>query len=345
MRTMVLLMSVLAVATGTVRAGETDGGLREFTYREVHMGVVFTLRLYAPDVARANRAARAAFGRVRELNAMMSDYDPDSELARLSNAEPVRPVPVSPELAFVLGESQELSQQSGGAFDVTVGPVVKLWRAARRSGEMPSPEALAVARAKVGHRLLRVDRKRRTVTLEKAGMALDLGGIAKGYAGDEMLRVLREHGVTRAMVDASGDIVAGDPPPGREAWRIGVAPLSPDAPPSRLLCLKNTAVATSGDAFQFVEIGGRRYSHIIDPQTGLGLTRRSSVTVIARHGYQADALASAVSVLGPEQGFPVAEKLGAEALVVLSAGEGEEIRQFATAGFADFECPAMAESP
>jgi thiamine biosynthesis lipoprotein len=160
-------------------------------------------------------------------------------------------------------------------------------------------------------------------------MRLDLGGIAAGYAVDEALRVLNAHGITRAMVNGSGDIGVSDPPPGVQGWRIGIAPLEkPDAAPSRYLLLSNAAVTTSGDAFQFVEIGGQRYSHIVDPRTGLGLTDRSSVTVVARDCITADSLATAVSVLGPEKGLELIEATpGAAALIFhLSAG-GPVVRE------------------
>ena len=128
---------------------------------------------------------------------------------------------------------------------------------------------------------LRLDKVARTCTLTKPKMKLDLGGIAKGYAADQALAVLKSQGVVSALVDASGDLAIGAAPPGQQGWKIGIAPLEAGSPPSRFLMLAECGVATSGDAWQFVEIDGHRYSHIIDPHTGIGLTTRSSVTVIA----------------------------------------------------------------
>jgi thiamine biosynthesis lipoprotein len=153
-------------------------------------------------------------------------------------------------------------------------------------------------------------------------MRLDLGGIAKGYVVQAALRVLREQGVAAALVDAGGDLGLGDPPPGRPGWRIGVGAAEPDGPPRVFLCLARTALATSGDMWQYVVIDGRRYSHIVDPRTGLGLTDHSTVTVVAEDGTLADALATAVSVLGVEKGFPLVEALPGAAACFLQQGAG-----------------------
>lgn len=285
------------------------------------MGVSFRIALYASGEAVANMAAEAAFGRIKQLNGILSDYNPDSELMRLCHRSgPGRPIRVSRDLRRVLSRSLAISRQTAGAFDVTVGPVVKLWRRAQRRKQFPRPERLAAARKLIGYRAIVIDPRSGTVELRKRGMRLDLGGIAKGFAGDAALAVLKAHGITRALIDGSGDIVVGDPPPGKTGWRIGLASLEkPDAPPTRFLLIHNAAVATSGDAYQSVEINGKRYSHIVDPRTGIGLTHRSSVTVIAKDGATADALASAVSVLGPKCGLKLIDTLGKKtaALVVV----------------------------
>jgi len=211
---------------------------------------------------------------------------------------------VSGPLWEVLRHADRLACQTDGAFDVTVGPLVKLWRRARRRKALPEPERLRRARRSVGYRHMVLDTKRRTVQLMRPDMRLDLGGIAKGYAADAALAVLARRGISRALVDASGDVAIGDPPPQRRGWRIEVARLDAKAKqPGRYLMLANCAVATSGDAFQHLAINGRRYSHILDPRTGIGLTTPSSVTIIAPDAVTADSLASAVSVLGPTAGL------------------------------------------
>lgn len=318
-------LALWLAAAGMAAVAPNEPPLQRFEFLQIQMGIPFEITVYAADEAAANKAVRAAYARVKQLNGMLSDYDPDSELNRLCQSSgPGKPVKVSPELLFVLQKSLELSKASDGAFDVTIGPVVDLWRRARRKKELPNPAAPKAALERVGYEHILIDEKAGTVELRKENMRLDLGGIAKGYAADEALRVLREHGVARALCAAAGDIVAGDPPPGEKGWRVGIAPLEkPDGPPSRFLSLANRAVSTSGDAFQSVEIDGTRYSHIVDPQTGLGLTTRSSVTVVAPKGITSDSVASAVSVLGRNAGLKLVESMdGVSALFVAEEKDG-----------------------
>ncbi|TWU11412.1 Thiamine biosynthesis lipoprotein ApbE precursor [Symmachiella macrocystis] len=290
-----------------------------YEFQRIRMGIPVKISLYATDDDTAKHAAQAAFARFKQLDRILSDYDPDSELMQLcARAGSDRDIPVSQDLKVVLEHSLRVSRKTDGAFDVTVGPLVKLWRKARRKRQLPTAEALTEARAAVGYESVVLDAQSSKVRLIKPNMRLDLGGIAKGYTADQALGEMKKHGVSRALIDAGGDIVVGDPPPGKDGWRIGMAPLQKrDGPPSRFVTLKNAGIATSGDAWQFVEIDGQRYSHIIDRQTGYGLTERSSVTVIAADGITSDALASAVSVLGVERGLALIEKTcGTSALIV-----------------------------
>lgn len=320
------------VANGQCAGGEP---LRRFEFTQPQMGMPFRIVLYAARESQAADAARAAFARVAELNRVLSDYEEDSELVRLNrSAGSGMAVPVSPDLWRVLERAQRLAARTDGAFDVTVGPAVQLWRRARRQRELPAPERLAAALRAVGHRHLVLDARRRTARLDVPGMRLDLGGIAKGYALDEALAVLRGRGLPRALVSGGGDMAAGAPPPGARGWRIELA--APDvagAPPACFVWLKNAGLATSGDLFQFVEIGGRRYSHIVDPRTGFGLTDHSLVTVIAPDCMTADSLATAVSVLGPEAGLRLVESSRSVAARIIRQPEGTlqrfESRRFA----------------
>jgi thiamine biosynthesis lipoprotein len=291
------------------------------------MGSLFSITLYALDKATADQAAKAAFDRVAELNRIMSDYDPQSELMQLCRKPSGVPVHVSADLFDILQQSEKFSRLSNGVFDVTVGPYVRLWRAARRQKVLPAPEATAAVAGSVGYQKLRLDPRTKTVTLLAPNMQLDLGGIAKGYAADKALGILRRHGITRAIVAASGDIAIGDLPPGRKGWTIGIASIdSSENGLTKAVLLENAAVSTSGDTEQFVEIGGIRYSHIVDPATGRGLTERIGVTIIARNATTTDALTTAVSVMGTESGVKLVDSLpGVSALIVALEKEGKHI--------------------
>ncbi len=316
-----------------------DEELQQYQFEQIRMGIPVKLTLYAPDEAVANKAAEAAYARFRELDRMLSDYDPESELMRLCQRPAGTPIKVSPELGFVLDESLNLATETTGAFDISVGPLVKLWRVARRRQQLPDAERLAAARALVGYQHMQRNVEDNTVVLNMPGMQLDLGAIAKGYAADEALRVMRQQGVSRVLIDAGGDLVLGDPPPGRDHWSIAIEPLrlGQSGTVPVFLSLKNCAVATSGDAYQHVEIAGVRYSHIVDPRTGLGLTELSSVTIIAPTGLEADALATTVSVLGPQAGLTlVAAHSGCELMMVVATQEDAEVQTHASPGFATF---------
>lgn len=278
------------------------------------MGVPVRLVVYAADEATAERACKAAYARIAELDNTLSDYKPDSELNQLCKEAGGPPTKVSDDLFIVLRHSQEVARLSDGAFDATVGPLVRLWRKARKTKQFPMDDELREAKARVGWQKVRLDDNEKTVQLLAPGMQLDFGGIAKGYAGDCALAVLKQHGVTRAMIEAGGDIVVGDPPPGKAGWAIELFDDQPPSPPfinsggSRGRLLVNAAISTSGDTEQFVEFNGKRYSHIINPKTGLGLTDRLAVTVVGKQGIITDALSTAISVLGAEKGRALAEK-------------------------------------
>jgi len=275
------------------------------------MAVPWTVTVQAADEETGRRAVAAAFAEIARIEAILTDYEPESELSRLSAAAPpAGPVAVSEDLWRVLVRAGEIRDATDGAFDLTVGPLTTLWRRARQSGRLPPADKRAAAQAAVGGAALALDPQRRTVHLTRPGMRLDAGGIGRGYALDRALDVLAAHGITSAMIDCSGDVVVSGPPPGAPGWRIAVRPFaaattadrSAGDPPIAPLVLAHAAVTTSGDAYQFVEIDGVRYSHIVDPRTGLGVTGQTAVTVIAPDATTADALATALSVLGPEAG-------------------------------------------
>ena len=261
------------------------------------MGTLVRITVYAPSERVAQRAFGAAFDRIRVLDGILSDYRADSELNRITATAVGRAVPVTHDLFAVLARSQELAEATGGAFDITQGPVIRLWREARKSARVPDPAAVHEAATRSGFRKLHLDAERRTVTFDTAGMALDVGAIGKGYAASAAIEVLDGLGVSSALVALSGDLAFSAAPPGQRGWRIAVHSGDPSiVGVPRVLELTNAAVSTSGSSEQHLDIDGRRYSHIIDPSSGMGLVDDITVTVIARHGLDADGLDTAISV-------------------------------------------------
>jgi thiamine biosynthesis lipoprotein len=323
----------LAFPAGAVSNPDSAGNLSRFEFVETHMGCSFNIVLYSTDEPSARSASKQAFARIAALDATLSDYQPESELSRLSLKAGGPPVSVSADLLDVLARSRSFYEKSGGVFDVTIGPVGRLWRRARRDRKLPDPQKMAEARALVGSNKMILDAGKHTVQLTKAGMKLDVGGIAKGYASQAAIEVLRSRGVVRALVAGAGDIVVSDPPPGTKGWTIGIAGLNPsEAGPETFVLLRNSAISTSGDAERFVVIDGHRYSHIINPVTGMGVEDRASVTVVAQDGATADALETSVYLLGPERGLKLIEEIpGAAAIYIRSTPEG--IRTFESSRF------------
>jgi len=316
MRFLAIALMLFQVMLEISRAEQT-----RFAFVEKQMGADFRIVLYADGEKVANEAATAAFAEVERLNSILSDYDAESELCRLSETSGSgQHIPLSDDLFAVLDASQKLSRQTAGAFDVTIGPCVRLWRIARFRKALPITKKLVEARRTVNFRHLNVSHTKQTAVLAVPNMVLDLGGIAKGYAAEKALLVLRKLGIRSALVDAGGDLVLGAPPLGKKGWRIEIGGLKHPSLP--VLELAHCAIATSGDVEQFVEIDGKRYSHLIDPNTGIGLTSRIQVTVVTSTGIQADSLASALSVLGTERGTKFVQKLaGVRAYFVEGVGD------------------------
>ncbi len=277
------------------------------------MGVRFQLVAYAEDSAAVQTAFDAAFKRIDEIEKTLSNYLDDSEVSRLESAKANEQYRVSKDLWKVLCLSQQYSQLTDGAFDVTLGRLTELWRAGRKRGRLPNFDALASAKRNIGYDKLKLLPDQQAVQFAVPAIKLDFGGIGKGYAADAALEALRRHGMASALVDAGGDLAIGDPPPGRSGWRIMIEL----APSSSFVELHNCGVATSGHSQQFIEVGGKRYSHILDPKTGYGLQDNKQVTVIGSDATQSDAMASAMTVIEFEKAIDLADRMeGLEVMII-----------------------------
>jgi FAD:protein FMN transferase len=272
----------------------------QFRFERQLMGTRFIVICHAGDQPAAARAADGAFAIAGKVDAAASDHLAHSELSQLA-AKPVGiPIALSPLLFDLLAHSRRLAGATGGAFDPTLGPLTKLWRQARDDRRLPDPASIRAAREAVGWRNFTLDPDSRSITLHRGNMAFDLGGVAKGFAADLMLESLAAAGIPRALIAAGGDIRLGDPPPGRAGWRVALQTFDRTRP-DEVIIVSNAAVSTSGDLHQAVEIDGVRFSHILDPATGLGLTRRIAASVVAAEAKLSDPLATAACVLGPDR--------------------------------------------
>ncbi|MEM1094767.1 MAG: FAD:protein FMN transferase [Bacteroidota bacterium] len=271
--------------------------LQRYAFSEPLMGTTFRVVVYAPSAAQAEAGVEAVWARMHELNQRLSNYIADSELMHLSaTSGSGESIAVSDDLWTVLRAAEAVSRSTDGAFDVTIGPLTKPWRRAMRRQAWIDETAMAGLRQSVSHQYVSFDAEGQAVRLERPGMLLDLGGIAKGYAADEALCVLGNFGLPHALVDAGGDLRAGLAPPGAAGWSLTLSGADQVASPTTYR-LADYAIASSGDRYQYLERDGLRYSHILDPRTGIGVTHHHQVTVVAPRGMLADAAASALSVL------------------------------------------------
>ena len=287
-----------------------------YAYSTQKMGSPFNLVLYADTKQIADSAAQESFRLVDSINLICSDYDSTSELFKLRYSVVGLPVRVSPILFELLYVAKAANKDAYGSFDITVGPLSRLWRSARKSQQFPTNGAINTARNRIGFNKVQLDSAAQTITFLQPNMQLDMGAIAKGYAADMVLALLQSHGITNALVDAGGDMVVAGMPPQKKGWTIGInVPGQQEQLLEPKLILSNKAVATSGDAFQYMLHEGKKYGHIIDPRTGYGVTFQRNVTVVAPDATTADWLATACSILTLNQVKILAKKYKSEVLI------------------------------
>jgi thiamine biosynthesis lipoprotein len=331
-----LYRSVAWLFCGLMFAGISSAQEKKYSFSASKMGSPFNIIFIAADSLAADALAKECYALVDSFNLVFSDYDLTSELSRLNaTAGKGAPEKLSPALWDLIFRSQQAYQKSEAAFDITVGPLSKLWRKARKENQFPDPASVKAQKALVGFNRLVTDTKQHTVLLPLAGMQLDAGGIAKGYIAQQVIDMLAKKGITRALADAGGDMVMSNAPPGTAGWTVGVnVPGTTDELLPRKLSLQNKAVATSGDAYQYFEHNGKKYSHIIDPRTGYGITSQRNVTVIAANGADADWLATACSILPIVSAKKLAGSMGAELLITVL--KDNKIVYYSTRGFAHY---------
>lgn len=302
------------------------------------MGTFAEISVYSNDEKTAGRAIEEALDEMERMDRIMSNYKEDSQLSRLNRTAGKSPVPCDGELLDVIEQSQYFSEMSGGAFDITVSPVVALWGFFHQEGHIPSREEMSEILPAVSYKNVVVNKsndpeKPGTVFFKNTRTQIDLGAIGKGYAVDKALKVVKKYDIDNACINLGGNIYVLGTPPGKNAWKVGVQHPRENGEILGYLELKDEATATSGDYERFFEIDGKRYSHIIDPRTGRPVSGTIAVTVVAPTGTEVDTLSTSIFVLGPEKGFELIKKIsGADALIVYE-GEDGKIRLDMTEGF------------
>jgi len=287
-----------------ITSAAPPAGAAPVRYEASHqaMGTEFTLVAYGADATFLAEAVNQVFEEIDTLNAQMSNYKAESELSVINREAAAHPVPVEPHLFALLQFSLAASRESGGDFDITVGPLMKLWGFFRGQGRLPAPGEIARAQKAVGYDHLHLDANGRTIRFDTPGVELDLGGIAKGYAVDQAAEILRSDGIASALVSSgTSSIFALGAPPGERGWTIKVRDPYRADQPAGVLCLRNFALSTSGNYEKFLTIAGKTYGHIMDPHTGWPVEGMLSTVAAAPTGVETEALAKIFFVGGVEK--------------------------------------------
>ena len=280
------------------------------------MGSSFNIIFYHTDSAEAVVIAKQCFLIVDSINNIFSDYSTESEVGKLALQTNQPVIKVSDELFSMIVRSKDAWKRSGKTFDITIGALTQLWRTAKKENRFPSEAEIKAAKDLIGFKNIIINERSKTISFKKQGIRLDFGGIVPGYAAQRVIDFLKTKNINIALVDASGDIVMGDAPPGKDGWTIGVnLPENEKEIWDKKLELKNFAVSTSGDVYRYLIHNGIKYSHIIDPKTGYGLTSHRNVTVITKYGADADWLATACSILPIKKAMALAKKEHAGILI------------------------------
>lgn len=272
------------------------------------MGTSVSLTVFHDDPSRVESAFEKVRRRVQALEAILTDYDRNSETSQLTIKAYRSPQKISRELSDVLQASDQWFHKTGGAFDASLGNLTRLWRKYRSAGRIPDSDLVDAALQQSGWGHVIWDPANQTVCFDIEGLRLDFGAIGKGYIVDAAFRILVDEQLPCCLVNISGNMRCGPAPPDRNGWRIEIAPLDSGGPPLRRIEVENIAIATSGDLWQFIEVQGQRRSHILDPQTGYGVIGPVAATVLATTATAADAFATAACILEPNAALRVAEQ-------------------------------------
>jgi thiamine biosynthesis lipoprotein len=303
--------------------------LKRFEFSENKMGSSFNIIFYHTDSVKAVSLAKECSLIVDSLNNIFSDYSSESEVGKLALQTNQTDLKVSDELFSMIIRSKDAWKRSGKTFDVTIGALSQLWRKAKKvtkdslgENSFPSEAEIKAAKQLTGFKNVIINESSKTISFKKPGIRFDFGGIVPGYTAQRVMDFLKTKNINISLVDASGDIVISDAPPGKDGWTIGVnLPENENEIWDKKLELKNFAVSTSGDVYRYTIHNGIKYSHIIDPGTGYGITSQRNVTVITKYGADADWLATACSILPIKKALKLAKKEHASILIATMNGK------------------------
>jgi thiamine biosynthesis lipoprotein len=266
------------------------------------MACVYAIVAYGPDASTLPGIVEEAFDEVDRIDRLMSHYKPESPLSRINREASQGPVPVDQELFDFIAEALRYGRESDGAFDITVGPLMKTWGFFRGEGRLPADRELADVRGRIGYRHVILDREKRTIRFDRPGIELDLGGIAKGYAVDRVVRVLKARGVEAALISAGGSTISAlGAPPGEDGWELSLQDPVDARKTAMTLRLKDRTLSVAGRAEKSFTVGGVTYSHIMDPRTARPVQGVLSVAVLTDTGTAGDALDDVLFVQGVEK--------------------------------------------
>lgn len=296
----IALTLFLILSTGTGLKPSEDK-IEKYSFSKACMGTTFRIVTYSPYSYRDTATIiEQAYVLAEEMNNVFSDYMADSEVGKFNRSEPNGPQAASPYLLDLLKISRKISVSTKGGFDPTCGSLSKLWRLSKRTNKLPSSEKLRTTKNACGFSNLKIDHKSAHITKLNPLTRLDFGGIAKGYTADKMLQLLKNKGLPSSSIAAGGDIVTGESPPGKDSWEVQIIPYRDKGVKPITIRVTNAAVSTSGNTEQTIKIKNQRYSHILDPTSGLGLIHNNAATVIAPSGAQSDSLATALCIGGKD---------------------------------------------
>jgi len=319
---------------------ESDSDIKLLKQTRMIMGTFAEVSIYSNDEKTAGMAIEESLDEMERMDRIMSNYKKDSELSRLNKKAAKSPVPCNGELLDVIEQSQYYSELSGGAFDITVSPIVALWGFFREKGHVPPDKEIEKVLPAVSYKNIVVNKSNDTkkpaaISFKNTQTQIDLGAIGKGYAVDKALEIIRKYGISNGCINLGGNIYVLGTPPGKNAWKIGVQHPRNSGEILGYLELKNEATATSGDYERFFEFNGKRYSHIINPQTGRPVSGTIATTIVAPTSTEVDALSTSVFVLGHEKGMELIKKIpNAEAMIAYEEKDGK-IAIDMTQGFKD----------